>query len=478
MDNGFSRSPVFAVANIPQPFWLHFTYDPYHRQLRVSAKETAPEPLTIPLKEIVQELHLTVQVPSKPCTQIAAQLVDRVWVQSKPDGQIDYRNGCMLQWTTFPPTSPISNLPTELLYDIFSFIPLYTGSDAAESLRACGMACVFWREMVLSRYFEPRKWENKREMFRRFPRAAAHWTSLRISDEGDTFRDTRTSDLISAMARMTSLQLSGWFSGASSQILTSVLKLRNLTWIDLTNCLSDFVFSFLSYTESHQVIKEVVVAKVIPSNCGVPRPRPFNSLQRLFLRQVKDRYPFVKDLIHQEKVEKLIVANCWPFIDFDSFSQEPSIKRVELLHLTLLPAIDEEKTFEHFGAYKMIRPLDISQLKSLTDLTLDGGEEAAGLLPTNFFSSFLETGTDLKLSYLSLNYCSLSFENFVNFLDWMFRAKSSPRTVTLTLLFGEWSEEELERVRRYTRNSEWQESHSLELFESGSTVARKNRSLW
>ncbi|KAH8930767.1 TPR-like protein [Atractiella rhizophila] len=102
------------------------------------------------------------------------------------------------------------------------------------------------------------------------------------------------------------------------------------------------------------------------------------------------------------------------------------------------------------------RPLNLSRLKQLTYLNLDGGEETSNLVCAQFFRNLKHAAV---IEHISIAYCAVKCSDLLSFIPWFFEVQrleqagvgqmneTSEPVLRVLLFFGDWYQEDILATR-------------------------------
>ncbi|KAH8927333.1 hypothetical protein BT69DRAFT_1278109 [Atractiella rhizophila] len=327
----------------------------------------------------------------------------------------------------------ISSLPVELLCLIFSF------SDVAFTVSE---VCELWRKVSAPYWSEPDSVSGKYTRLNRYPGAGRLWDTLEFYESMDV---GMVKEIIAGSPNITTVWMHAFWNEEEAKTVLNAIEGK---WLDEVSFGSgsrkwrrDEIENFMRMKgdgirrlQAHDVEESPASASAGLHLCS--------RLEYLDLY----KYPPLPSLCLPHTVKHLQLSNMCPLPS--SISESPLPPLLQDLTLVLAPFSTDGKTSI------LPTPLDLSSLRHLTVLFLDGGEETSNLISREFFST-LKTAT--LIDCITLNYCVVDSFDFPDFIRWFFgdwRVRGIEKGdhgdgeemgyyLEVRLFFGEWSGEEI-----------------------------------
>ncbi|KAH8924467.1 hypothetical protein BT69DRAFT_74860 [Atractiella rhizophila] len=363
----------------------------------------------------------------------------------------------------------ITHLPPEILSLIFAFLSFYkterlredTDDDLVDFKRLSAV-CELWKAASVPYFRDPISVLKKHARLTAYPNAGHLWTSLWFEDFVGVINAEMAKDVVAGSPNVTNVYLDAiWNEEEAAIVLHAIEGLTKLDCITFNGRSSrkwkkDVVENFTRRMGDR--IRAFGARNVEDSasspSLGLQLSSNLNSLEL-------HTYPPVPTLSLPHTLIRLHLSNLCPLPPSVSGSCLPPL--LEFLKIKLVPYSLDGKTSI------LPSPLDLSDLKHLSYLELDGGEETSNLVSPQLFQT-LRNAKAIK--YIGVRYCVVDwgFTGFVfsDFICWFFgdrgvkeeadtedgaeKVKTTRgRRLEVQLFFGGWLEEAIRAARSTLR---------------------------
>ncbi|KAH8917631.1 hypothetical protein BT69DRAFT_1338955 [Atractiella rhizophila] len=382
----------------------------------------------------------------------------------------------------------ISRLPVELISLIFDFVKLNKPWDTLCLRSTISTVCKLWMTLSVPYWWEPLTIKGKHARLKLYPNASRLWGRLWFKADVNVGMAKEVSSSVQNVREV-------WFEAFWNKkdagmllnaIATSTVErvtfghkgLRKWGKEEVENFMSRMKESIKSRREGS--IKWLVAHDVedsCSSSCdpsastGLPLPSDLTIL-------VLKKYPHLSSLSLPQTLQNLTLANMCPLPP--SILSHPLPPALTILSIKLAPFSSGRKISI------LPAPLDLSHLKHLSDIVLDGGEETSNLTGWKFFRA-LKSATGI--GNISLSYCTVDLFDFQDFVPWFFADRWVIRVkedgseekkfragtkLLILLFFGDWQDEEFRNATRAMRECGWTEEWESRVWEE--SVEEEERS--
>ncbi|KAH8927525.1 hypothetical protein BT69DRAFT_1277916 [Atractiella rhizophila] len=311
----------------------------------------------------------------------------------------------------------ISRLPDELLSFIFECVSSSEVDVTEEEIENFGSSttsrlfavCHRWNA-VSAGHYEPDSAEEKHARLKINPNAGRLWKSLWFERKVSS---DMAKELIAGSPNVAEIVLLAFGNEEEVNVVLTALegltRAEKITFKFMEGWRSwrrDEVEHFMRRMEGavrHLEALDVEDAfSTFSASGSLHLPHGFKSLRL-------DTYPPLTSLALPDTLRRLTLARMCPLPPCISGSALPP--RLEYLSLALFP-------YSPNGTPSVLRaPLELSHLRHLKDLYLDGGDETSNLLPRQFFGTLSNA---VAIELIDIEYCAVDWFGFPEFIGWFF----------------------------------------------------------
>ncbi|KAH8924480.1 hypothetical protein BT69DRAFT_75682 [Atractiella rhizophila] len=378
--------------------------------------------------------------------------------------------GTTIQLSLSPPQVPgispctITKLPPETLSLVFDFLSFNENRELIEggeelliSFERLSAVCQLWKAVSVPYLSEYVSMKEMHARLTAYPNAGYLWRSLWFKEDYDVSVEM-AKDIIAGSPNVTDMYMDAFWNEEEAKIvlhaIESLTKLGSVAFggegsrkwkkAEVENIMwrmGDRIRFFYAYD---------VEDSASSTSPGLQLSSDLDSLEL-------HTYPPLPSLSLPHTLTWLNLSNLCPLPPSVSSSCLPPL--LDHLKVTLAPYSPDGKISI------LAKPLNLSHLKRLTYLELDGGEETSNLVSPQFF----HTLTNAKaIRHIDVRYCVVhwQFTGFVfsDFICWFFGARgvkeegdtvdgaekvktTRGRRLRIALFFGGWLEEEICKAR-------------------------------
>ncbi|KAH8923709.1 hypothetical protein BT69DRAFT_1349953 [Atractiella rhizophila] len=361
----------------------------------------------------------------------------------------------------------ITRLPVELLSLIFDFLTAGNVRFVSQDNRASRLSkvCQLWKRVGALYLREPDSVEEKYARLKVYPNAGRVWSDLQLHHHHISVGMVK--EVIAGAPNVTYVQLQAFWNEEDAKIVLNAIE--DLTRMEgvvfgrggWRKWRKEEVESFVRRTRAR--IRRLSVYGVADSSttCALPASAGLQLPPSLISVNLCE-YPPLQSLSFPSTLKALTLSHMCPLPP--SISSSPLPFLLEELSLTLVP-------FYVNGMTSILpTPLDLSHLKHLTSVRLDGGEETSNLISRQIFPTLRNAK---GIEAIDIRYCGVDwfcFPRFIfpDFIHWFFGNRdihnegdpkegykgeglTRQRTLSVLLFFGEWQDEEIGSARRTMR---------------------------
>ncbi|KAH8918685.1 hypothetical protein BT69DRAFT_1337960 [Atractiella rhizophila] len=353
----------------------------------------------------------------------------------------------------------ITHLPTEILSLIFEFLS-FDESDYLVSFKQLSAVCQLWRAVSVPYLNEDVSVKEKHARLTAYPNAGHLWTSLSVDDD---ISIAMAKDVIAGSPNVTEVAMDAFWNEEEAKIvlhaIEGFMRLDDVMFggRGLRQWNKDEVENFM-WRMGDRIRKLRAVEVEDSASSTSPGLQLSSDLKTLTLHA----YPPLPSLSLPLSLTSLRLDNLCPLPPSVSGScLPPLLEELEIKLASYLPN----------GKISILPiPLELSHLKHLTHLELDGGEETSNLISPQFFHTLANAKA---IGYIEVRYCVVDWEFtqfvFSDFIRWFFGDRGVKEGgdavdvadkvkrrrghyLAVELFFGAWPEEEICMARSTLRD--------------------------